>query len=986
MKSRILELQTQVTSLREEHTHTENLLLTLSQHHTAIYWFQFALFALLGVGATICTWYVLSKLEALIKIVKRLKTLHEPEIIVIEPDPYDSSEDENDYSPSYTPEAREGQNSAHILNGPTSILAPIFISLVCLLTFPTESTCRVQPRIRSISDGVFSPIPHTLPKGWEYSPTPGANDWQHISFDQLWEQPSDTTWKAPIVGWSDLFGFAVSESQTFTQKYYPASRYWHDLIELERTCLCTRREAEITPPLSYDLLQGYSVISRPTGTKNRLLWKWDARFTPNSIDNSSILGLDSDQFPIFFSIWKIKVLSLLDQFAMVSSNCTRTRLDTGTLPEWKPFPWRAPLVKNNTVSQEFFKYHFCNDAHGKKYSWVGVCDKQCPHPPQTWTCERLCEPDTSNIDHMKCCDVTKSWNRDVVSYFGPIASQHAYFSEPADECCPDREDLNSNACIFMDSHTTWELFQFSCSIQGVEVAFEPTRTDIVIQEEIPSWMNYNPYSRFSTAFPLPPYPWPDRIKIVRPRYQEHSTQYYDGPVKYTNLANFYMTYPSMMSADPACQQRISKNPECNHPVGGLEAKLAFYNHVIFDPAQNRSTFPGGPVQLLGSSNTLSPTQPYQHRTKRQLTIGVVLFSLAVSAITSAISGATTGVALEEKFDAKLSNLQHEINQHFLKDEENIRALADKINAIDAANHVQDQAIARSLDALIRAQALQEKTDTYLQNEISQNQKILLKTLDLYLRTTSTEKSISLAELELDKLIIHHCQNLTGKAMFEPTDAFLTRIVQGNMYLQKYAHEAKTLINQSREQNNNTELPPLLKAINQTLVNANRSVIAIRIYNQKHHVQINVSAPRWHPKPLDLNFTLDGLSPQEFADAVTKGIETVPHTVAKLAEDGFDGIIHVVQHGASTLLKPILIPILLVTAALIIVGVVGRRVRRGHGLCPTFRDTESEKDLTDLKLRYVRYLQAKKHTKSNTADPNTKNYALKKNNNATNIKR
>ena len=131
-----------------------------------------------------------------------------------------------------------------------------------------------------------------------------------------------------------------------------------------------------------------------------------------------------------------------------------------------------------------------------------------------------------------------------------------------------------------------------------------------------------------------------------------------------------------------------------------------------------------------------------------------------------------------------------------------------------------------------------------------------------------------------------------------------------------------------------------------------------------------------------------MSPQEFADAVTKGIETVPHTVAKLAEDGFDGIIHMVQHVASALLKPILIPIFLVTAAIIIVGVVVRRVRKGHGLWPTFRDTESEKDLTDLKLEYVRYLQAKKHTNkknSNTTDLNTKNYALKKNNNATNYK-
>ena len=278
-------------------------------------------------------------------------------------------------------------------------------------------------------------------------------------------------------------------------------------------------QAEITPPLSYDPLQGYSVISRPTGIKSRLVWKWDAGFTSNSINNSSIQRLDTDQFYDSFTAWKMKIISLLDQFAVVSSNCICTRLDTETLPELRPFPWRAPQVKNNTVFQEFFKYHFSNDGRGNKYSWVSVCNKHCPqspHPPRTWTCQRLCEPDTSNIDNMKCCNVTKSWNRDTVNHCGPIATQRANFSEPAGGCFPDWENINSNVCTLIDSHITRELFEFSYLIQGVEIAFVPTRTDIVIQEEMPSWMNYNPFLIYSTAFPLPPYPWPDCIKIVRP--------------------------------------------------------------------------------------------------------------------------------------------------------------------------------------------------------------------------------------------------------------------------------------------------------------------------------------------------------------------------------------------------------------------------------------------------------------------------------------
>ena len=239
-------------------------MLTLSQHHTAIYWFQFALFALLGVGATISTWYVLSKLEALMKIVRRFKTLREPEIIVIESDPYDSLEDENDSPPSDTPETREDQNSAHTLNGPTSALAPIFVSLVCLLTPPY--TCQIQPRLQSISDGVFSPIQNTLPKGWEYSPKPRAKKWQHISFDQLWDQPiirlGGPLLQDGVTSLASLF-----QNHKHLAKIIPVSRYWHDRLKLERTCLCTRREAEITPPLSYDPFAGIQSNKSPYGNK-----------------------------------------------------------------------------------------------------------------------------------------------------------------------------------------------------------------------------------------------------------------------------------------------------------------------------------------------------------------------------------------------------------------------------------------------------------------------------------------------------------------------------------------------------------------------------------------------------------------------------------------------------------------------------------------------------------------------------------------------
>ena len=50
------------------------------------------------------------------------------------------------------------------------------------------------------------------------------------------------------------------------------------------------------------------------------------------------------------------------------------------------------------------------------------------------------------------------------------------------------------------------------------------------------------------------------------------------------------------------------------------------------------------------------------------------------------------------------------------------------------------------------QAIQSATDDFIQEEIDTNRHLLLKHLDTSLRQSQTLNSLSLAELELDKLI------------------------------------------------------------------------------------------------------------------------------------------------------------------------------------------------------------------------------------------
>ena len=108
---------------------------------------------------------------------------------------------------------------------------------------------------------------------------------------------------------------------------------------------------------------------------------------------------------------------------------------------------------------------------------------------------------------------------------------------------------------------------------------------------------------------------PTRVKVIAPTTRQNSHNYQDGPVKMSDYHNQYLTYPSMVKGDKTFLQRVKINPICNSLVGGVLQKLAFYDHVHFDPTQNKPKFQSSPVRLYGSNGEISKPLMIQNARK-----------------------------------------------------------------------------------------------------------------------------------------------------------------------------------------------------------------------------------------------------------------------------------------------------------------------------------------------------------------------------------
>ena len=815
------------------------------------------------------------------------------------------------------------------------------ISLITLGYCGTGAEAALAP----ITEGTFlhpsTPIPENMQQ------TTNAT-WEHISFDRLWERTQeDYVWTNPIPMYSKIFGYAVAEGNTFTQKYYPKSKYWEKIDVMERTCLCAREIRDIVPHLTKDALAVSIPITRQTGHLARHRWKIQMNRQPDVfVKEAWNFILPEERTFALLAMYKQRVISLLDQYAVVQANCkTETRQVTCGIEGYNCLgditynPNKdEPLinVKNYLFLTGIFwqQYWFSkNCTLSINHRWISVCtadDKGCVevHPTDK---------------NLQCCDISYalSYGKESWEY------RSAYWSP----CCQ-----NGEKCHNWDAQTLWYKRKITCNIKGKEFPFEPILTDIIVQEQYDNATAMNLIQKHLQKLNNDQkmmIPLPERIKLLLPTTSDKAQAYRDGPPLLSKVQKYYYeTFPSMVTNDVKCNQRIKNKPKCHVLVGGIYPKLAFYQQVKYDPAHNLTKFPGLPLKIFGSNGQMgNPPEDTKKRIhKRQITGGVVLFVFLTSLISNAITGVTTGLTLQEEINDKLMELESRVNDRFEQDERNIRDLSDHINSLEAVNTVQNQAIIRSLTQTLTLQTLQSTTDNFLQSEIDANRRLLLSNLGAYLKSMQTFREISTAEAELDRLILKQIYNAKGVNLFDPSKIYLTKISQGNLYLKVLAQQ---IANETTELGEQITLDDkkFQEQMNKTRSWRNQTESIkklIKIANDSIPAYINITLKKWHPANISVNFSIDDVTPSEFINSLKKGLGVIPKTVVDTVGD-------VVTTVGKDILKPLL-PYLLPALAVLILIFGGICICKYHPKCKkrsppeTFNNESLQRMMNPTNLR------------------------------------
>ena len=342
-------------------------------------------------------------------------------------------------------------------------------------------------------------------------------------------------------------------------------------------------------------------------------------------------------------------------------------------------------------------------------------------------------------------------------------------------------------------------------------------------------------------------------------------------------------------------------------IGGVAAKLAFFNRVHYDPAQNQPLFPSYPIKLIPAKALQFPS-----RSKRQITLGVVLLTFITSAVASLITGATSALTLQKEFNAKLTHLETEINKRFAQEDANLQLLATRINELEGQNLIQSEAISRAMQDIFKDISLEEQTDRFLQSEISENQRQIMLNVKQVINSTAVETQMSLAQLEINNLVLNYLRNQTALKIFNPNMTYLTTFKEGIVFLKEYSHY--------KYKSPSQEIPLELQAIdrNETL-NLHLAQHQVKVLESSSSLKyVNVSSLR--VEPINLNFTQSNISPQDFADSLLNGLNIVPHSLSDMAQKTMDDVTSVVGNGLKNLfvfLSPILVPLIV----FIVLGII-----------------------------------------------------------------
>ena len=265
----------------------------------------------------------------------------------------------------------------------------------------------------------------------------------------------------------------------------------------------------------------------------------------------------------------------------------------------------------------------------------------------------------------------------------------------------------------------------------------------------------------------------------------------------------YLTYPSMMKSDENCERRVRNNTKCQTPIGGVQAKLRFWEHVIYDPAGNRRRFPALPMLIRGAGNPkwdsmqLRAMSAYKaditaqrRRKKRQF--------LGAAALSFASANRISITKLRTQVNARLKSMADQMNIKFAADDARLLKIANRLNDLQKNSYINEERLNDVIVAMIKREETTQREIQWLQGEVSKTQQIQLGELNTLLHTVRDVRAMSMAELALDHMIIQQLTNATGKPIFERLKIYLMRIQKGILYLKHYAEKIEKYSLQSKK--------------------------------------------------------------------------------------------------------------------------------------------------------------------------------------------
>ena len=388
-----------------------------------------------------------------------------------------------------------------------------------------------------------------------------------------------------------------------------------------------------------------------------------------------------------------------------------------------------------------------------------------------------------------------------------------------------RNILNLNYASKPDKWNRQQVRNITCQFTGSFIAFEPLQGDLIIQEYDENYDDPWTSTLFEDFYIKGQYrrvpissniwapiifsdvkswidpkhggmpSWIARIKWIEPTNDLGQT--HDGAIqRKSGPMEIYLTYPSMTRSDKNCTIRVRKNAECVDPVGGIRAKLRFWEQVKYDPASNQKRFPDRPLMIRGAGNKnwdavqMRATSAYaaeratRTRKKRQF--------LGATALSFATANRAAINTLRSQLNSRLKSMTNQMNIRFAKDDKRLMKIAKKLNTLSQANYVQEQRLNTVIITMMKEEQSTQGEIEWLQSEVTETQQIQLQQLDVFLHTVRDVRAMSLAELALDEMVMTELNSTTAKPLFDRSKIYLMRIQRGILYLKHYADKIEKL--------------------------------------------------------------------------------------------------------------------------------------------------------------------------------------------------